>query len=277
MNLASLPWSLWRTQTVAVTRLELRRILSFRRVWWILAAAPVVLTGLHSLAAAGGKWPCSLGMDTRAYAGIFQLFILRFGIFFGCVGIFTTLFRGEVIEKTMHYYFLTPVRREILALGKYIAGEITAMIAFVGGSALAYVLITLHFGAAHWQRLLRGPGLYELGWYVLVSALACLGYGAIFLAFGLWFKNPMIPAIALLIWEGLNPFLPAVFKNLSVIFYLQGLCPVEVSAEGPSALFAILSEPPPVWVSIPSVVLLAAAMLVLAGLTVRKMEVNYGE
>ena len=28
------------------------------------------------------------------------------------MGIFSNLFRGEMLEKTLHYYFLTPIRRE---------------------------------------------------------------------------------------------------------------------------------------------------------------------
>jgi ABC-type transport system involved in multi-copper enzyme maturation permease subunit len=272
-----LNWGLWARQTWAVARLELHKSLLQRRAWWLLAAAPVVLTGAHSVLASMGQWGCSLGVDTRAFASIFQLFIVRLGIFFGCAGIFTTLFRGEMAEKTMHYYFLTPVRREVLAAGKYLAGEITALVFFVGGSALSYVLITLHFGAAHWQRLLRGPGLYELGWYVVVATLACLGYGAIFMAFGLWFKNPMIPAAVLMVWEGINPFLPSLMKKFSVIFYLQGLCPTDVPMDGPLALLEIMTEPTPAWLAIPGLLLLTTAVLALAGWSVRTLEVSYGD
>jgi ABC-type transport system involved in multi-copper enzyme maturation permease subunit len=270
-------WKLWARQTWAVARLELHKSLLQRRAWWLLAIAPVLLTGAHSILAARGTWGCSMGVDTRAFASIFQLFIVRFGIFFGCAGIFTTLFRGEMAEKTMHYYFLAPVRREVLAAGKYLAGEITALVFFTGGSALSYVLITLHFGAAHWERLFRGPGLYELGWYMIVSTLACLGYGAIFMGFGLWFKNPMIPAAALMVWEGINPFLPSVLKKVSVIFYLQGLCPTDVPMNGPLALLEIMTDPTPAWLAIPGLLLLTAIVLAMAGWTVRDMEVSYGD
>lgn len=278
MNAANLHWSLWARQTWAVAKLELHKSLLQKRAWWLLAAAPILLTGLHSILATSGTWQgCSLGVDTRAFGSIFQIFIVRLGIFFGCAGIFTTLFRGEVSEKTLHYYFLTPVRREVLAAGKYVAGEITAFVFFVGGTALSYILITVHFGAPAWQRLFHGPGLYELSWYMVVAALACLGYGAIFLAFGLWFKNPMIPAAGLMVWEGINPFLPAVMKKVSVIFYLQGLCPTDVQMNGPLALLEILAEPTPAWLAIPGLLLLTAVILGLAGWSVRSMEVSYGD
>ena len=60
---------------------------------------------------------------------------------------------------------------------------------------------------------------------MLVAALACVGYGAVFLMCGLFFRNPMIPAAVVMVWENLNPFLPTVLKKISVIFYLKNLCP----------------------------------------------------
>ena len=41
--------------------------------------------------------------------------------FFGCLGIFMNLFRGEMLDKTLHFWFLMPVRREVLLAGKYVA------------------------------------------------------------------------------------------------------------------------------------------------------------
>ena len=33
----------------------------------------------------------------------------------------------------------------------------------------------------------------------------------------------MIPAAAVFVWENLNPFLPALLKKFSIIFYLKSL------------------------------------------------------
>ena len=35
----------------------------------------------------------------------------------------TRLIRGEMMERSLHYYLLAPVRREMLLLGKFIAGN----------------------------------------------------------------------------------------------------------------------------------------------------------
>ena len=52
---------------------------------------------------------------------------------------------------------------------------------------------------------------------------------------GLFFKNPIVPAAAIFLWEGINPFLPALLKKISVIFYLESMLPVTIDA-GPFAV-----------------------------------------
>ena len=74
------------------------------------------------------RWAIRFSKDIEILAGIFQIFFLRPAVYFGCVGIFTYLFRGEVVERTLHYYFLSPVRREVLVAGKYLAGLVTAVV-----------------------------------------------------------------------------------------------------------------------------------------------------
>ena len=41
--------------------------------------------------------------DRTIFAGIFQFFYLRLAIFFGCLGMFMYLFRGEMANRTLHY------------------------------------------------------------------------------------------------------------------------------------------------------------------------------
>jgi hypothetical protein len=41
---------------------------------------------------------------------------------------------------------------------------------------------------------------------------------SVFLISGIFFRNPMIPAALVTIWENLSPFLSAVLKKISVIF-----------------------------------------------------------
>src|SRR5258708_37505960 len=43
-----------------------------------------------------------LGRDSIMFAGVFQFFFLRLAVFFGCLGIFLNLFRGEVLDRSRH-------------------------------------------------------------------------------------------------------------------------------------------------------------------------------
>src|SRR5437660_4700515 len=149
-SLVEAPWQLWLSQLAAILRIEIKKTLWMRRSIWIylLAFAPTVMFGIHALTSPMGR-NCSLEEDTRVLAYTFQIFYLRVGIFFGCMGLFTWLFRGEIVEKSLHYYFLAPMRRELLVLGKYLAGMITAVF-FFG----FLVFLSLTFIYAH----LCGPG-----------------------------------------------------------------------------------------------------------------------
>ncbi len=269
------PWSLWRAQLATIVRLELKRnFFRMRGLWvYLLAFAPTVIIAIHALTSRGR---CNLEQDTNIFAGIFQLFILRLGIFFGCMGIFTRMFRGEMMEKSLHYYFLTPVRREILVLGKYIAGVIAAIAIFGSSVLIGFAFMNGHHGEQGRNFILQGPGLSHLGSYLLVTTLACIGYGALFLLMGLVFRNPIIPAVIILLWESIDNVLPALLKKLSVIFYLLPLCPVEVPVEGMSGLFTVVAEPLPPYISIPGLLVVAALLLVLAARKIRKLEINYG-
>ncbi|HUB32288.1 MAG TPA: hypothetical protein VMA31_04640 [Bryobacteraceae bacterium] len=267
-------------ELLGVMRLELKRTFLSRRGWWIycLAAAPVGLTLLHWLVESRRPAPNhSLGADSIAFAAMFLLYYLRAGIFFGCMGIFANLFRGEMLQKTLHYYFLTPIRREVLVAGKYLAGLAVALALWVPSVAAAFLLIGRHSAAAWSDYIWHGPGLSQLGSYMLVAALACIGYGAVFLMCGILFKNPMIAAAVVWVWEGINPFLPSVLKKISVLFYLKNLCPVEVPVPPPFNVMVTSTDPTPFWIAVPGLLALALVLLVYSAISARNAEISYGD
>ncbi len=268
-------------QIAAVFLLEWRKTFFSRRAWWIyiLAAGPVAITMLHWLIEVRfpGHNHHPMGDDSLAYAAIFQFFFLRGAIFFGCVGIFCNLFRAEMLEKTLHYYYLTPVRRELLVVGKYLAGLTVALAVFVISVDASFFFIGRHYGAAYSDYIFHGPGLGHLGWYTLAAALACVGYGAVFLMCGLLFKNPMIPAAVVFVWENINPFLPSMLQKISVIFYLRSMLPVEIPVTGPFAVMVIETDPFPAWITIPGVLAVAGFVLAYTAITARQAEISYGE
>ncbi|HEY0658639.1 MAG TPA: hypothetical protein VGD05_09195, partial [Pyrinomonadaceae bacterium] len=121
------------------------------------------------------------------------------------------------------------------------------------------------------QFFFDGAGASQMLAYLGVTILACVGYGAVFLLVGLFFRNPIIPGLLLYGWEWINFLLPPFLKKISVIHYLSSLVPVPMS-EGP---FAVLVEPTPAWISVPSLLLFTAVVLCLASLHIRRMEISY--
>lgn len=269
------PWQLWTAQVAAILGIELKRNLLRRRSVWLylLAASPVVLIAIRATSRHGEYW--TLEDDTRLFAYLFQIFYLSLGIFFGCMGLFTWLFRGEIVQKSLHYYFLAPVRREVLVVGKFLAGLVTAAIFFGLSVLLCFCLTYAHFGSADPAYSLHGAGLGHLMAYLGVTLLACLGYGAIFVALSLFVKNPIIPGVFVLLWETFHTVLPALLQKFSVMFYLRQMCPVAVPNEGAMALFTVIVEPVPAWIAVPGLLCLSILILIVACLRVRKMEISY--
>ena len=218
--------------------------------------------------------------DRMVFAGIFQYFYLRLAIFFGCLGIFMYLFRGEMSNRTLHFWFLAPARREVLLAGKYAAGLIAATTIFAGGALLMFAAMLWPHDPMEVQAYLNDGGMAHAFWYAAVAALGCVGYGSLFLAIGLYVGNPIIPAAVLLVWEGVNGILPQALQKMSVLYYLQSLCPVPAPLEAGAPLLIRLLAAPAAPASGPGamlgVLLLTAVALWIAALAVRRMQVSYG-
>lgn len=273
--------NLWFTQIVAVVRLELRKTFFARRGLWIyiLALVPILIYAGHSIVQLRSGRPCDFGLDTNIFATVFQFFYLRLAIFFGCVGIFMNLIRGEMLDRSLHYYFLAPIRREVLMAGKFIAGLFAAIVIFGTSTMLQMVALYFHFDPPTLQEyVVHGDGIHHLIVYVGVTALACVGYGSVFLAAGVLLRNPIIPAAVILGWESINSFLPAFLQKVSVIYYLKSLCPVEVLPQVPPplSLLAANADPASPLVAVPSLLLLSAVVVLWSGRRIRRLEISYG-
>jgi ABC-type transport system involved in multi-copper enzyme maturation permease subunit len=271
--------SVWRTQASSILYKELRKNFITKRGFWIylLALAPAAIVWMHSIVSLKIGSNHSFEKDTEIMAATFQMFFLRPAVYFGCVGIFTYLFRGEVVERTLHYYFLAPVRREVLIIGKYLAGVVTASFFFCGSIALTFMGMYAHF-AAHEIRayVIDGPGFGHFFAYVAITALACVAYGALFVWLGIRYKNPIIPAVTLLFWESFNIFLPAWLKKISILYYLRSLAPVEPDfKEGIGALIGGVADPVSAPVAVLSLIAISAGLLALAVKDLRSSEVSY--
>ena len=221
----------------------------------------------------------TLAQVSRIFAGVFQSYYLRLAVFFGCVGVFVNLFRGEMLDKSLHFYLLTPTRREVLLAGKYAAGLLATVVIFTSSTALQWLALLWQFDHTAAAEFLASTGWSQFSSYLAVTALACVGYGSVFLAIGLLFRNPIIPTAVVLLWEGVNPFLPAALKKISMIYYLQSLCPVTAlpGRDVPGFVHLLISPVQPATrsMAVLSIVILTCVVLVAAARLSRRMEINY--
>jgi ABC-type transport system involved in multi-copper enzyme maturation permease subunit len=269
------PWSLWWIQARRMTRIEIRRNLFTKRAWWIyfLAFIPAAIISIHLLIDSHSG--PNMSEDTVILAGVVQLYYVRLGIFFGCLGIFSRLIRGEMIERSLHYYLLSPVRREVILLSKFFAGAVTSVVLFGAAVIADFVLMYVGYGAAGRDFMLHGPGLGQIEAYLLIVVLACLGYGALFLLLSLMFRNPMPGAMLLLGWEAVNPIMPSLLQKFSVASYLRHLMPVSVPAEGIFALLTVETEAVSAWVAVLGLLGLIALVLTYTCYRMRRLEIRY--
>jgi hypothetical protein len=183
-------------------------------------------------------------------------------------------------NRTLHYWFLAPARREVLLAGKYAAGLIASAAIFGGGALLAFAAMVWPHDAVEIQAYWRAGGLGHAFWYVTAAAFGCVGYGSVFLALGLYIRNPIIPAAVLLIWEGANGILPHVLQKMSILYYLQSLCPVPAPMDDDVPTLIRLLAAPAAPASRPGAILglllLTAFVLWIGGLAVRRMQISYG-
>jgi hypothetical protein len=239
---------------------------------YLLAALPLLLVGGLVSFAPAHRALSNPARNLMVYSGIYEGLILRTVVFFGCAWTFMNLIRGEVVDKSLHYYFLAPVRREVLLIGKYLSGIALTSVLFGALSFVTFALLCIPRGADGVREyLFAGPGFNHLALYMNCTILGCIGYGAVFLAIGLFFRNPIFPALFVYGWEFINFLLPPVLKKLSVIHYLQSMLPVPLP-EGP---FAIVAEPTPAWIGVPSLLIFVGALLVVSAVRIRSMEISY--
>jgi hypothetical protein len=264
--------ALWLRQLRAIVAFDMKKNFFGKRsvLVYLLAIMPIALLTLVALL--NPRPPGASSLPT-IYSAFYNSVILRTIVFFGCAWIFMNLFRGEIVDRSLHYYFLSSVRRELIVTGKYLSGLLTSVILFTAVTVLCMLLVFFPQGFSSSMRFFfAGAGLGQLFWYVTITILACIGYGAFFLVVGLFVRNPIIPALVLYGWEWINFLLPPLLKKISVIHYLNSLVPVPIS-EGP---FAVVAEPTPAWISIPGLLIVTALVLFLAGTRIRRMEVRYG-
>jgi ABC-type transport system involved in multi-copper enzyme maturation permease subunit len=266
------PWTQWAEQVAAVVSVELKKFRAGRK--WIfpalLAAGPVSLVSMLLLVP--GRHPPNDSQVAQIFAVMFQTFMLRLMIVFGCALVFANLYRGDMVTKTMHFYLLTPTRREVLVAGKYLAGLLITSCLYGASVGITNILIHQVNGPAVADaHFFEGAGLSQLIRYIGIAVLACVGYGSVFMLTGFMFKNPAIPAAFVLVWESINIFLPATLQKISVVHYLQSIVPVPI----PVGPFAVITTPSSVFTSVFGLFVFTICVLILNTSFMKRAQINY--
>src|ERR1700730_9935686 len=135
-----LQWALWLRQIRAIFRLEIRKNFLGKRsiLIYLLALLPIFMLGSLVLVTTPTR---NFANVSAIFAWIYGGLILRTVVFFGCAWIFMNLFRGELVDRSLHYYFLSPVAREVLVAGKYLSGLVTSVILFTMTTVVSLLLL----------------------------------------------------------------------------------------------------------------------------------------
>jgi hypothetical protein len=89
-----------------------------------------------------------------------------------------------------------------------------------------------------------------------------------------------LPAAVLLAWEGASGVMPHALQRVSILYYLQSLCPVPAPIEADAPTLVRLLMAPAAPASKPAAILgllaLTAFVLWIAARAVRRMQISYG-
>lgn len=256
-------WKRRAGQARAVVDVEVRKMLGGKRALSVclLAALPVIVVLLIAV-----EMPGLVVSDARrTFVNIYSIVVLGATVFFGCALVFTHLFRGEILRRSLHFYFLAPLRREILTPAKYAAGLLVVYALFGSVTILVHPVFMTIVTGGDWA-------VTETFRYVGITLLGCTAYGAVFLLFGTLFRNPILPVAVLLGWEMLNFLLPSGIRVASISYHLKSLLPVQGTAQQGIG-FPV--ELPSVATAVVSLLILSAVAVALACYRVRRMEIRY--
>lgn len=210
-----------------------------------------------------------IGYLGEVFAHIYVLFILRGMTFFAALWLFLSMFRGKIHDHCLHYYFMVPMTRGQLMLAHYISGvALLSCFTFIV-LTICYSLFLLSWGlpvVIHGMRY--GSILNHFIIYGGITSLACITYGALFLMFGLFFKNSAIPSIMYFFWELINPLMPPFLKKLTISHHLLELIPVALTYDP-------LGETQPTAISIGFLLGFTLISLAIASWKIDRAEIDY--
>ncbi|MEQ8954196.1 MAG: ABC transporter permease subunit, partial [Gammaproteobacteria bacterium] len=164
-------FGLWLRQALAIFRIEFGKAMFSRKSFGldVLAFGPVLifLFALYESYYDGEPAFDSIEEGRRIFGYMYSALILGGVIYLGCAYMFSNLFRGEILDRSIHYYLLSPVRREVLVTGKFLAGYAAALLMFGGSTLICMFLMYMQFGMGRLVTdITNGIAIAQVGQYL---------------------------------------------------------------------------------------------------------------
>jgi ABC-type transport system involved in multi-copper enzyme maturation permease subunit len=262
-----------RRQLAAIARAEFARARRERGflVMVGLSLLPILTSVLRSV-----FLPDALSIDvgraTADLANVLAGFHLRVVVFFTCALAMVRPYRSEISAQTLHLSLLAPVRRDVLAAGKFLGSFGVVSVLLLSSTVLTwtirYLACGVEFGGGF---ILSSRGLAEIAAYLTAMLVAIIGYSALFFAVGVALPRPMLGIAGYLVFEGAAGFIaPAQF------FSVRQLARAFLPGPAPTGLSSLTRNP----LAAPEAIAALAVALVVAAfvtvIAVRRMEISYG-
>ena len=137
--------SLWWRQFTAVLIPSIQRSLLSKRVLValvliLLPLSLLTMLGIDSIDSGNDKFMANINRARMIFGMVYSTFILGAVLYIGNALMFTSLVRGEILERSIHFPLLAPVKREVLILGRFFGGLISAFIVFGLATIVCYLL-----------------------------------------------------------------------------------------------------------------------------------------
>lgn len=278
----------WTNQSWAVALHEFRRLRHGRHAFGRLAltAVPVIFAVLFlainaALADQVFTEPVlrhseriTIGAELINIAKLFRFLTLPIVVYLAAASLFANLYNSEIADRTLHHLFLLPVRRELITVGKYVAGVLVVFSTSVTAWLVAgAIILSIHGPSAAIRTILSLEGLKHLIAYAAMILLATLAYGALFLLIGTLVRSPALLTASVFIWEWLTLLLPTSFKRLSIVHWVSSFMPVTVTKD---SVLQTLGDPEHPLLALVVLALFSLGCVALATWRARHVQLAYG-
>jgi ABC-type transport system involved in multi-copper enzyme maturation permease subunit len=237
----------------------------------LVVGAPVlialVVRALYSLGAPVFHVNGSSMAGPAIFGLMIWVFYLRFivpvlGVFYG-----TSLIADEVEDKTITYLFTRPIPRGSVLLGKFFAYMACTVFVVLPSVVIVYLCIAPVRGSL-------GGSFLDLVKDLILLGIGLAAYGAVFAFIGAAFKRPLIIGLIFIFgWEQAALAFPGYLKKFTVAYYLQGLVPHAMPADGVlSMVQGLFRDSPGLFASLAWLVVIWAVFLGFGAWIVARRE-----